>query len=88
LRRSISTSLAGDDRKAAWRVACVAYGKLRQAGELDHPAWLAARAAIQELRADLDEDTAGQQASAAIHYALVFHTKWLWHRVGGSPREL
>jgi hypothetical protein len=21
-------------------------------------------------------------ASAAIHYASVFHTKWLWHRVG------
>jgi hypothetical protein len=36
----------------------------------------------QELRPDLDEDAAGRQASAAIHYASVFHTKWLWHRVG------
>ena len=48
------TSLPGDDLKPAWRVACVAYRKVRQAGELDHPAWLAARAAIQELRPDLD----------------------------------
>ena len=52
---------------------------------LDHPAWLAARAAIQELRPDLDEDVAGLQASAAIHYASVFYTKWLWHRAG--PRR-
>jgi hypothetical protein len=49
---------------------------------------LAARAAIQELRPDLDEYAAGMQASAAIHYASVFHTRWLWHRVGDSPRKL
>jgi hypothetical protein len=77
------TSLPGDDLKPAWRLACVAYRKVRQEGQLDQPAWLAARAAIQELRADLDEHVAGQQASAAIHYASVFHTKGLWHRVGG-----
>ena len=76
------TSLPGDDLKPAWRVACIAYRKVRQAGKLDHPAWLAARTAIQQLRPDLDEHVAGQQASAAIHYASVFHTKWLWHRVG------
>ena len=49
------TSLPGDDLKPAWRLACVAYRKVRQEGQLDQPAWLAARAAIQELRADLDE---------------------------------
>ena len=79
------TSLPGEDLKPAWRVACVAYRKVRQSGQLDQPAWLAARAAIQELRPDLDEHVAGQQALAAIHYASVFHTKWLWHRVG-DPR--
>jgi hypothetical protein len=47
---------------------------------------LAARAAIQELRPDLDADAAGQQASAAIHYASVFHAKWLWHRIGDPKR--
>lgn len=49
---------------------------------------LAARAAIQELRPDLDEYAAGMQASAAIHYTSVFHTKWLWHRFGDSRRKL
>jgi hypothetical protein len=33
-------------RLEAWRVACVTYRKVRQAGELDQRAWLAARAAI------------------------------------------
>ena len=60
------TSLAGDDLKPAWRVACVAYRKVRQSGQLDQPAWLAARAAIQLLRPDLDERAAGAQAAAAV----------------------
>jgi hypothetical protein len=81
------TTLPGDDLRPAWRVACVAYRKLRQAGDHDHPAWLAARAAIQLLRPDLDERAAGAQAAAAIHYASVFHTKWLWHRVGDPTPE-
>ena len=51
-------------------------------GEYDHPAWLAARAAIRQLRQDLNAEEAGKHASAAIHYASVFHTKWLWQRVG------
>ena len=34
-----TTSLPGDDLKPTWRVACVAYRKVRQAGELDRPAW-------------------------------------------------
>jgi hypothetical protein len=32
---------------------------------------------VRELRPDLDDDAASLQASAAIHYASVFHTKWL-----------
>ena len=31
------TSLPGDDLKPVWRVACVAYRKVRQAGELASP---------------------------------------------------
>lgn len=68
--------------KPAWRAARVAYRRVRQSGELDHAAWLAARAAIHGRRPDLGEDAAGRQASAAIHHASVFHTKCLWHRVG------
>ena len=80
-----TTSLPGDDLKPAWRVACVAYRKVRQAGELDRPAWLAARAAIQTLRPDLDERAA--QAAPAVQYASVFHTTWQWHLVG-DPKYL
>lgn len=76
------TTLPGDDLKPAWRVACVTYRKVRQSGQLDQPAWLAARAAIMELRPDLDVKEAGRQASAAIHYASVYHQKWFWLRVG------
>ena len=89
------TSLPGDDLKPAWRVACVAYRKVRQEGQVDQPAWLAARAAIQELRPDRDERAAGAQASAAVHYAATFHTNWLWRDVGdsryrteGNPRRV
>ena len=75
-------TLPGEDMKPAWRTACVAYRQVRQAGELDHPAWLAARTAVLSVRPELDDDASSRQASAAIHYASVFHTKWLWHRVG------
>jgi hypothetical protein len=71
----ISISIPSSTFRPAW-VACVAYRKVRQSGQLDQPAWLAARPAIQELRPDLDDHVAGQQASAAIHYASVFHSKW------------
>jgi len=76
------TRLPGEDLKPAWRAACTAYRKVRQAGLLDHPAWLAARAAVLEVRPDLDECAAGKEVIAAVHYASVYHTKWLWKGVG------
>jgi hypothetical protein len=72
------TTLPADDLKPAWRVACVAYREVRRQGELHFPAWRKARAAIQELRPDMDEEEAGRQELAAVHYALVYQ----WHRVG------
>lgn len=44
-----------EDIKPAWRAACVAYRDVRRQGELHFPAWRKARAAVQELRFDLDE---------------------------------
>ena len=64
--------------KPAWRAACNAYRRVRQSGQLDGPAWLAARAAIREFCADFDDKAAGEQASAAILYASVHHPSWLW----------
>jgi hypothetical protein len=78
------TTLPDDGLKPAL-VACIAYREIRRTGQLDQPAWLAARAAILSERPDLDERSAGRQASAAIHYASVFHTKRLWNGVG-DPR--
>jgi hypothetical protein len=79
------TTLPGDDLKPAWRAACIAYRKVRQTGLLDQPAWLAARAAVLNLNPALDEKRAGQVARDAVHYASVYHTKWLWNGVG-DPR--
>jgi hypothetical protein len=42
---------------------------------------------VLEARPDLDERAAGLQASAAIHYASVYHTKWLWNGVGERYRD-
>ena len=72
-----------DDMKPAWRVACVAYRKVRRQGELHFPAWRSAGAAVLELRPDLDERTAGAEAHAAVHYASVYYPEWLWN---GSNR--
>ena len=76
------TTLPGDDLMPAWRAACIAYREVRRTGQLDRPAWLAARAAVLQARPDLDERSAGKQASAAINYCSVFHTKSLWSGIG------
>ena len=78
------STLPAEDLKPAWRAACVAYREARRTGQLDEPAWQAARAAVLSVRPDLDPLTAGQQASAAIHYTSVNHPKWLWHGVGSN----
>jgi hypothetical protein len=70
-----------DDIKPAWRVACVAYRDVRRQGELHFPAWRKARAAVLELRPDLSEREAGDEAHRAVHYASVYHQAWLWHGV-------
>lgn len=76
------TALPAEDLKPACRAACIAYREVRRTGQLDHAAWVAARAAVQVLQPEMDEDVAGRTASAAINYASVYHPKWLWHRVG------
>ena len=76
------TTLPAATLKPAWRAACVAYREVRRTGQLDHPAWLAARAAVQRTCPDMDEPTAGEIAGTAIHYASVNHPAWLWNGVG------
>jgi hypothetical protein len=76
------TTLPGDDLLPAWPAACVAYREVRRTVAKDHPAWLAARAAVHDARPDLDSHAAGAQAIAAVQYASVFHPRWLWNGVG------
>ena len=52
------TTLPGEDMKPAWRVARVAYRKVRQSRELDHPAvglmaWSSELRIVETLSADL-----------------------------------
>jgi hypothetical protein len=75
-------ALPGDDLLPAWRAACIAYRKVRRTRQLDHPAWLAARAAVLDAAPSLSEVEAGRAASAAVYYASVFHPTWLWSGVG------
>jgi hypothetical protein len=58
------TTCPSDDLKRAWRAACVAYRKARRLGELDPPGWLAARAAVLDVRPDFDNGVAVHPASA------------------------
>jgi hypothetical protein len=50
------------DRKPAWRAAVLAYRKVRATGALDHPAHLAAKAAVLELLPTLSDQEASQEA--------------------------
>jgi hypothetical protein len=76
------TTLPTGAMRDAWRAAAVAYRTVPQRGELDHPAWLAAREAVRKMRPELDDVTAGAQAAEAILYASVHHPQWFWKGVG------
>src|SRR5262245_45383253 len=67
-----------DSMRPAWRAACLAYRKVRATGALDHPAHLAATAAVREVLPNPTEKEASNQAIAAIAYATTFHAEWFW----------
>lgn len=68
----------------AWRAACLAYRRVRQAGEGDHPAHEAAVEALLEIMPHLSRDEASAQVRQAIHWASVEHTEWFWRGVGDA----
>jgi hypothetical protein len=72
------TTLPAEDMKPAY----IAYRKVRQTGQLDQPAHVAARAAVRALHPEMCETEASALVVAAVHYASVHHAEWLWHRVG------
>src|SRR5262245_53383857 len=72
------------DMRPAWRAACLAYRKVRATGQLDHPAHLAARAAVLEVLPSPTEKEASQEAINAIAYATSFHSAWFWAPLKGA----
>lgn len=72
---------ADPEHLEAWRAAVRAYRRVRQRGELDHPAQLAAVDAYLEVRPRDDREEAMRQVTRAIAYAAAHHTAWFWRGV-------
>jgi len=66
-----------DERKPAWRVACLAYREMRQAGASDQQAHEAAVAAVQSVL-PLACKEASVEAVNAMAYATRYHPDWFW----------
>jgi hypothetical protein len=66
-----------DERRPAWRAACVAYREKRRAGASDQEAHEAAVAAVQEVLS-LTWKEASAEAVNAIAYATRYHSEWFW----------
>jgi hypothetical protein len=67
----------------AWRAACLAYRRERQAGKGDLPAFQAALVAFREARPDVEAKAAHDETRRAIVWASVEHKAWFWRGVGG-----
>jgi hypothetical protein len=77
-------SPAADPDQELRRAVALAYRSVRQQGELDHPAWLAARAEVMRLRPKMTEHEAGKRACSIISWAATEHTAWFWKGVGSD----
>jgi hypothetical protein len=58
-----------------------AYRRIRQRGQLDHPARLAAIDAYLAVRPEDGREEASRQVTRAICYAAVHHGAWFWRGV-------
>jgi hypothetical protein len=74
-----------EERKPAWRRACLAYREKRRAGASDHEAHLAAVAAVQEVL-PLPYKEASTEAINAIAYATRHHSEWFWQGLAELKR--
>ena len=76
--------LRTEDRKPAWRAACLAYREKRRAGVWELEAHRAAVAALLAVSPRLTQQEASAGVVNAISYASTNHPKWLWGGVGSS----
>ena len=66
-----------DDRKPAWRRACLAYRQWRAAGASDQEAHEAAVPVVQTVL-PLPWNEASVEAVSAVAYATRYHPEWFW----------
>ena len=65
----------------------MAYCEKRRAGAFDHEAHCAAVAALQAVW-PLPWKEASAEVTRAVHYASVYHKKWLWDGVRGEDNRV
>ena len=75
------TPIPTEERKPAWRAACLAYRKKRRVGALDHEAYWAAVVALQELSPGLLPKEVQIKTANTISYASTYHSEWFWSGV-------
>jgi hypothetical protein len=66
-----------EERKPAWRRACLAYREMRQAGRSDQEAHEAAVMAMLEALPTLPWKEASAEA-VNVAYATRYHSEWFW----------
>ena len=79
-----------EDRKPAWRRACLAYREIRQAGGSHQEAHEAAVAAVLGVWPTLTQKEASAEAVSAIAYATKYHSDWFWKgalQISGGERR-
>ena len=67
-----------EERKPAWRRACLAYREIRDAGGSDQQAHEAAVEAVQQVLPQLSRKEASAEAVNAIAYTTKYHSEWFW----------
>ena len=67
-----------EDRLPAWRLSCLAYREMREAGASDQEAHEAAVAAVQQVLTLLSRKEASSEAVNAIAYATKYFPEWFW----------
>jgi hypothetical protein len=67
-----------EDRKPAWRRACLAYREIRQADGSDQQAHEAAVEAVPSVLPTLTQKEANAEPVNAIAYATKYHSDWFW----------
>ena len=77
--------ISTDERKPAWRLACLAYREKRRAGAGDHEAHEAAVAAVQSVL-PLRCKEASAEAVNAVAYATRNHSEWFWRDAQHAPK--